>query len=80
MGVRDKIQVFGGNYSTTNGTCVRDYICVSDLATAHVKALNYLAETHENLTANLGTVTGISVREIIEVALVRLQVEKCLMK
>ena len=68
-GLRDELSVFGNDYPTEDGTCVRDYIHVVDLAKAHVKALTRLVE-HENKTNyevfNLGTGTGSSVLEVIE--------------
>ena len=59
------IQVFGTDYPTPDGTCVRDYIHVSDLADAHLRALTYIINTGQSLTANLGTGQGTSVVEII---------------
>lgn len=59
------IQVFGDDYPTADGTCVRDYIHVSDLADAHVRALQYLLKGGKSAAMNLGTGTGYSVREVI---------------
>lgn len=64
-GRRDKLSVFGGDYPTPDGTGVRDYIHVTDLAQAHVAALEYLAREDANLTVNLGTGRGISVLELL---------------
>ncbi|NQU67704.1 MAG: UDP-glucose 4-epimerase GalE [Candidatus Marinimicrobia bacterium] len=64
-GLREKVLVFGDDYDTHGGTCVRDYIHVTDLATAHIKAMNYLTETNEDLTINLGKGKGYSVFEVI---------------
>ncbi|WP_373531753.1 UDP-glucose 4-epimerase GalE [Vampirovibrio sp.] len=66
-GQKRAIQQFGNDYNTPDGTCIRDYIHIQDLADAHIKALNYL-EQHPNtgLALNLGTGTGNSVREVIE--------------
>lgn len=64
-GLRDKVRVFGGNYPTADGTGVRDYIHVMDLADAHVHALAYLLEREQDLLVNLGTGRGYSVLEII---------------
>jgi UDP-arabinose 4-epimerase len=61
------ITVFGTDYDTPDGTCIRDYIHVCDLADAHIRALDYLAD-NASLAVNLGTGTGNSVREIIEAA------------
>jgi len=57
--------VFGSDYPTPDGTCVRDYIHVNDLATAHVNALEYLSEGKASFAVNLGTGTGASVQEVI---------------
>lgn len=65
-GQRKSISVFGTDYPTPDGTAVRDYVHVSDLAAAHVAAVEHLNAGGETLTANLGTGTGYSVREIIE--------------
>lgn len=65
IGKRQELQVFGGDYDTTDGTGVRDYIHVMDLVKGHIKALEYL-EKHEGIeTFNLGTGTGYSVLEIL---------------
>lgn len=60
------LQVFGSDYPTADGTCVRDYIHVSDLAEAHVRALQYLESGEPSLAANLGTGRGHSVLEVID--------------
>jgi UDP-glucose 4-epimerase len=67
-GIRKEVQVFGDDYETPDGTCLRDNIHVSDLAAAHALALDYLAENRRSLTVNLGTGTGVSVLEMIEAA------------
>jgi UDP-arabinose 4-epimerase len=59
------LEVFGEGYDTRDGTCVRDYIHVSDLGAAHVLALDYLAHGGESIALNLGTGEGISIREIL---------------
>ncbi len=64
-GARPELQVFGSDYPTPDGTCVRDYIHVNDLASAHVKALEHLAAGNGSFAVNLGTGTGASVREVI---------------
>ena len=64
-GIREKIQVFGDNYDTHDGTGVRDYIHVSDLAIAHRKALNYISENDKDLLVNLATGEGHSVLDVI---------------
>jgi UDP-glucose 4-epimerase len=68
LGRRKKITIFGDDYPTPDGTCIRDYIHVKDLADAHVQALTHLANTGENQIFNLGQGNGSSVREVIEVA------------
>ena len=60
------LQIFGNDYPTPDGTCIRDYIHVNDLAAAHVKALQYLANGGSSIAANLGTGQGHSVMEIIK--------------
>jgi UDP-glucose 4-epimerase len=65
-GKRKQLKVFGTDYDTRDGTCIRDYIHVTDLARAHVKALDYIAKKKESITVNLGTGIGISVKEMIE--------------
>lgn len=67
LGQRDDISIFGADYPTKDGTCVRDYIHIEDLASAHLLALRGL-ETHEKLICNLGSGSGFTVREVIEVA------------
>jgi UDP-glucose-4-epimerase GalE len=64
-GLAPELQVFGSDYPTPDGTCVRDYIHVNDLASAHVKALEYLAGGKGSIAVNLGTGTGASVQEVI---------------
>lgn len=67
-GQRDKLYVFGNDYDTRDGTCIRDYIHVEDLASAHVAAIKKLMETHKSYSINLGTNTGTSVLEMIQSA------------
>lgn len=67
LGRRDSLQVFGTDYPTPDGTCVRDYIHVTDLARAHLAALDHLRAGGENLTVNCGYGTGFSVNQVIEV-------------
>lgn len=59
------LSLFGADYPTADGTAVRDYIHVTDLATAHLLALDYLIRTGQSLTANLGTGQGYTVRQVI---------------
>ncbi|WP_319541568.1 UDP-glucose 4-epimerase GalE [uncultured Pseudodesulfovibrio sp.] len=68
LGLRDNITIFGTDYPTPDGTCLRDYIHVTDLADAHVKALDYLESGGVSRAFNLGNGNGFSVREIIDVA------------
>ncbi|MCI1209425.1 MAG: UDP-glucose 4-epimerase GalE [Treponema sp.] len=67
-GMRAKLKIFGDDYDTRDGTCVRDYIHVTDLATAHVKALEYIDRENKSLTVNLGTGKGITVKEMLDAA------------
>ncbi|MBT3179535.1 MAG: UDP-glucose 4-epimerase GalE [Candidatus Marinimicrobia bacterium] len=67
-GMRESMLVFGDDYKTKDGTGVRDYIHVTDLADAHVKALEYIDEKKENLTVNLATGVGYSVLDVIKSA------------
>ena len=64
-GTGPELKVFGCDYPTPDGTCIRDYVHVNDLASAHVKALEYLAGGGSSFAANLGTGTGASVNEVI---------------
>jgi len=66
LGLRPKLQVFGRDYPTPDGTCVRDYIQVTDLARAHLDAMRYLRDGGADLTANCGYARGFSVLEVIE--------------
>lgn len=68
LGQRDHIGIFGEDYPTADGTCVRDYIHVNDLAEAHLLALEYLAGGGSSDVFNLGSGDGYSVKEIIETA------------
>lgn len=65
-GLKDELQVFGNDYDTPDGSCVRDYVHVSDLAKAHVDAIAYLAANNKDLQVNLGSETGISVLEVLD--------------
>ncbi|MBD3884685.1 UDP-glucose 4-epimerase GalE [Phormidium tenue FACHB-886] len=68
LGKRENISILGTDYSTSDGTCIRDYIHVADLAQAHVLGLKYLQEGGASDVFNLGNGSGFSVREVIEVA------------
>ncbi len=65
-GLIDEIEVFGTDYETSDGTCVRDYIHVSDLARAHLRALMHIEAGGESLSVNLGTGRGVSIKEILQ--------------
>ena len=67
-GQREKISIFGDDYPTPDGTCIRDYIHVTDLAQAHILALDYLLKGGDNNVFNLGNGVGFSVKEVIDVA------------
>lgn len=66
LGLREDIKIFGTNYPTPDGTCLRDYIHVLDLADAHIKGLDYLEKTNHSDSFNLGTNRSYSVREVID--------------
>jgi UDP-glucose 4-epimerase len=66
LGRREKMDVFGTDYPTPDGTCIRDYIHVSDLVAAHLDALRYLRAGNASVTANCGYGRGYSVREVID--------------
>jgi UDP-glucose 4-epimerase len=68
MGKREHISVYGTDYPTPDGTCIRDYIHVQDLATAHVLGLNHLLAGGDSQVFNLGNGNGYSVQEVIETA------------
>ena len=68
LGKRESIAVFGDDYPTKDGTCVRDYIHVSDLAMAHLKALKRMERGGDSAVFNLGNGTGFTVKEVIDVA------------
>ena len=65
LGLRDHITIFGDDYPTPDGTCLRDYIHVIDLADAHILALNYLRKGGASNVFNLGNGQGFSVKEMI---------------
>lgn len=68
LGKREEIMIYGEDYDTEDGTCIRDYIHVTDLAQAHILALDYLRKGEESNIFNLGNGTGFSVKEVIEKA------------
>ena len=67
-GIRNNIEIFGDDYSTPDGTCIRDYIHVSDLAEAHVLAFENLVRNKKSFIVNLGSENGISVSAMVEKA------------
>lgn len=67
-GQREAVSVFGDDYNTKDGTCIRDYIHVTDLAQAHILAVNYLKKGNESNIFNLGNGVGFTVNEVIETA------------
>ncbi|MGN9867026.1 UDP-glucose 4-epimerase GalE [Bacillus swezeyi] len=68
LGKRDKIMIFGDDYLTPDGTCIRDYIHVMDLVDAHILAVERLRDGGESAVYNLGNGTGFSVKEVVETA------------
>jgi len=68
LGKREHVTIFGDNYETPDGTCIRDYIHVTDLAQAHILALKQLRSTGESSIYNLGNGQGFSVKEVIKAA------------
>ncbi len=68
LGKRESIKIFGDDYPTADGTCIRDYVHVNDLATAHILALKALHKGAGSAVYNLGNGNGFSVKEIIETA------------
>lgn len=68
LGKRESVSIFGTDYPTPDGTCIRDYIHVTDLAQAHVLGLEYLMKGGETAVFNLGNGNGFSVKEVIETA------------
>ena len=69
LGQREKLSIYGSDYDTPDGTCIRDYIHITDLAKAHILGAEYMMNTNQSLLANLGSGSGYSVREVVEAAL-----------
>ena len=67
-GTRKEMQIFGNDYDTPDGTCIRDYIHVNDLSTAHVMSLDYILKNNKSIILNLGSEHGYSVTEVLETA------------
>jgi UDP-glucose-4-epimerase GalE len=68
IGREPSVKIFGSDYPTPDGTCIRDYVHVSDLASAHVTALDWLAKGHPSQSINLGNGRGFSVAEVVQTA------------
>ena len=66
IGIRKKIEVYGNDYKTKDGTGIRDYIHVADLASAHISSIEYLNKSKKSITINLGTGVGYSVLDVIK--------------
>jgi UDP-glucose 4-epimerase len=81
LGLRESVSIFGTDYPTPDGTCIRDYIHVADLADAHVLGLKYLLQGGDSAVFNLGNGSGFSVKQVIETARVvtgkEIRVEEC---
>lgn len=65
-GLKPSLKIFGTDYDTRDGTCIRDYVHVTDLAKAHVLALDYITKNDESITVNLGTEKGTTVQELLD--------------
>jgi len=66
VGLREQLSIFGNDYPTRDGSCIRDYVHVSDLADAHVRAFDYIVSHEKSLAVNLGSESGISVLEMVD--------------
>jgi len=67
-GIRKELQIYGDDYDTPDGSCIRDYIHVTDLAKGHALALDYIIKNNRNIVVNLGSEAGASVKEVLETA------------
>ncbi|MCL2271247.1 MAG: UDP-glucose 4-epimerase GalE [Treponema sp.] len=67
-GIRDEFMLFGDDYNTPDGTCIRDYIHVNDLATGHTLALDFIKKENKSVIVNLGSEKGSSVKEVLQTA------------
>ena len=67
-GMKDRLFIFGDDYPTADGSCIRDYVHVTDLAEAHVLAIEYILKNNKSLIVNLGSESGISVLEMVNAA------------
>jgi UDP-glucose 4-epimerase len=68
-GIRENLTIYGDDYDTRDGTCIRDYVHVTDLARAHVQAMDYLIAEKKSIKVNLGSESGISVAEMVKEAI-----------
>ncbi len=68
IGKREKMYVYGNDYPTRDGSCIRDYIHVNDLSTAHILAMDYIIQNNQDLIVNLGSENGLSVLEMLSIA------------
>lgn len=68
LGIKEKITIYGEDYDTPDGTCIRDYIHVNDLANAHIRALDFIEKQNKSDYINVGTGNGYSVKEMIDAA------------
>jgi UDP-glucose 4-epimerase len=68
IGKRSKMYVYGNDYPTRDGTCIRDYIHVNDLSEAHLLSMDYIIKNNKNIIVNLGSENGISVLEMLQIA------------
>ena len=60
-----KVYIYGDNYNTPDGTCIRDYTHVCDIASSHIKSLEYMSQNSENIICNIGSGKGYSIKELI---------------
>jgi UDP-glucose 4-epimerase len=68
IGMREKLSIYGNDYDTIDGTCIRDYVHVNDLADGHARALDYIFKNNASLIVNLGSEQGISVKAMVDKA------------
>jgi UDP-glucose 4-epimerase len=66
VGMKPKLEIYGTDYPTPDGSCIRDYVHVSDLARGHVAALDWISRNDKSVVVNLGSGKGFSVLEILE--------------
>jgi UDP-glucose 4-epimerase len=78
LGLGEAVDIYGGDWLTPDGTCIRDYIHISDLSKAHLLAADYLLAEKQSLLLNLGTAQGSSVKEVLEAVDVLAPVPYCI--